>query len=97
MKQLVLSFIILILCYYPVHADSLSREESKNILLKGEVLGLESVGSYAGNIYLYIRDKDNLYLCWVRLDTKANDDGDLKGYYDHIIQCYDWNGDMRDQ
>ena len=94
--KLLLSFIILILSYYPVHADSLSREESKNILLKGEVLGHENVGSY-GDFYLYLRDKENLYVCWVSIDTKANDDGDLKGYYDHIIQCYDWNGDMRDQ
>ena len=94
--KLLLSFIILILSYYPVHADSLSREKSKNILLKGEVLGHENVGSY-GDFYLYLRDKENLYACWVSIDTKANDDGDLKGYYDHIIKCYDWNGDMRDQ
>ena len=96
MKQLLLSFIIPILSYYPVHADKLSYVESKYILLNWEVLG-QTLDKPDGAWRLYLRyinpsGVGNLYSCRLTIDTRY-DDSELVGQQlKHHISFHDLKG-----
>ena len=70
MKQLLISFIILILGYYPVYAAKLSNEESEAIVAKGEIISTYHqtklrVGytSDTGKLTAWVRYKGKVYHC----------------------------------
>ena len=70
MKQLLLSFIILILSYYPVNAELLSNEESEEIITKKETFAKKR------NEY-YVSQKSPLphiknLRKWINNDKKAS-------------------------
>ena len=71
MKKLLLSFIILILSYYPVYAERLSYEESEEIVAKGEIISTyhdtklryNDVTFDIGKLTAWVRYKGKVYHC----------------------------------
>ncbi len=57
--KLLLSFIIVILSYYPVNAELLSNEESEEIITKGEIIATEVIE----HLKVWVRHKGKLYIC----------------------------------
>ena len=67
MKQLLLSFSILVLSYYPVHATPISFEKSEEIVVKGEIIATRIIRN--GRAETWVRYKGTLYYCFLRADT----------------------------
>ena len=63
MKQLVISFIIVILSYYPVHALNLSQRESIEVISKGRIL--KSNGD-VGSLTAWVLYEDQLHWCFAK-------------------------------
>ena len=70
MKQLILSFIIVIFSYYPVYAERLSREESEKIIANGEIIEYDVQSVYVKNplptMWLWVRHKNKVYYCEIK-------------------------------
>ena len=76
MKQLILSFIIVIFSYYPVYAERLSREENEKIIANGEIIEYDVQSVYVQSAYptmwLWVRHKNKVYYCELQHNIKSS-------------------------
>ena len=62
--KLLLSFIILVLSYYPVHALNLTQRESIEVISEGRIL--TSNGQMLGSLDAWVLYEDQLHWCFAK-------------------------------